>query len=255
LRQIATVIAECATRRPADLAARYGGEEFACILPETDSKGAVAIAEKIRRAIISRAIPHQESTVADFVTASIGVVTVPCRAGGSAVDVVSLADTLLYRVKASGRNRVEYEDTRKIESEKNDHLVRLVWKDSFCCGNQLIDSQHQALFQVANELLEAVISLSPSTEIPVIISKLIDDVSQHFHDEEIILKKAGFPGISQHVAEHALLLKKGLKLSQRFKDSTLTVGDVFQFLASEIVMQHMLGVDLEYFPFINKAGD
>ncbi|MEI7893494.1 MAG: CHASE domain-containing protein, partial [Myxococcales bacterium] len=38
LRQVAQVIADCATRA-ADLAARYGGEEFACILPETDRSG------------------------------------------------------------------------------------------------------------------------------------------------------------------------------------------------------------------------
>jgi diguanylate cyclase (GGDEF)-like protein/PAS domain S-box-containing protein len=108
LRQVARVIADC-TARPADLAARYGGEEFACILPETDRKGAVAIAEKIRSGIIALAIPHKGSSVAEYVTASMGVVTVKCTPDGSAVEIVAQADDLLYRAKSCGRNRVEFD--------------------------------------------------------------------------------------------------------------------------------------------------
>ncbi len=78
-------------------------------------------------------------------------------------------------------------------------------------------------------------------------------LDQHFHDEEFILEKAGFPGLSQHVAEHAKLLAKGHALSREFKASSLTVGDLFQFLAYEMVMLHLLEADREYFPFINET--
>lgn len=59
--------------------------------------------------------------------------------------------------------------------------------------------------------------------------------------------------MSQHVAEHAKLLARGHELSQEFNASSLTVGDLFQFLAYEMVMLHMLEADREYFPFINEA--
>ncbi len=108
LRQIAQVIAECASRA-ADLAARYGGEEFVCILPETDLIAAVAIAERIRNGIIARAIPHSGSSVADHVTASLGVVTARCSADNSSLAILSQVDELLYRAKSLGRNRVEHQ--------------------------------------------------------------------------------------------------------------------------------------------------
>ena len=114
LQQVAQVIADCASRS-SDLAARYGGEEFVCILPETDCRGAVAIAEKIRQGIMACAIPHKESKVADCVTASMGVVTVQCTAGESIVDIVAQVDELLYRAKSSGRNRVEFVDPRYVK--------------------------------------------------------------------------------------------------------------------------------------------
>ena len=252
LQQVAQVMAGCATR-PADLVARYGGEEFACILPETDSRGAVVIAENIRLGIMARAIPHKESSVADCVTASLGVVTVPCTVEGSAMDIVAQVDELLYLAKSSGRNRVEFITVRGVGGEIKGKLVQLAWQDSFCCGDPLIDSQHQSLFRISNELLEAILLTRPSAEVSAIIARLLDDVSQHFCDEELILEAAGFPGMTQHVAEHAKLLARGLELAERFKAATLTVGDVFQFLAYEVVMLHMLEADRAYFPFIDKA--
>jgi len=253
LQQVAQVMVGCATR-PADLVARYGGEEFACILPETDSSGAVTIAEKIRRGIMARAIPHKGSPVADCVTASLGVLTVQCTADGSAVDIVVQVDALLYRAKSSGRNRVEYIAAGKVGEENKGNFVQLVWQDSFACGNPQIDAQHQSLFHTSNELLAAVLSGRPSTEISAIITRLLEDVSQHFHDEELLLEAILFPGRSEHVEEHAKLLAKGAELAEGFKASTLTVGDVFHFLAYEVVMRHMLEADREFFPFIGKMG-
>ncbi len=256
LRQIGRVIAESAAR-PADLTARYGGEEFACILPETDHIGAVIIAERIRRAIQSLGIPHKTSDVAGYVTASLGVVTAQCHSEGSAISLIAQADELLYLAKSRGRNRVEFtvpDDHILAAAEKmHGNFVRMVWNDSFCCSNLLIDSQHQALFHLANELLEAVLSDRPAADSLVLINRLLDAVGQHFHDEEKILKAAGFPGLDQHVAEHAKLLTKGMELSQQFSTSTLPIGDLFQFLAYDVVMLHMLGADREYYPCIHNT--
>ncbi|MFA7382965.1 MAG: diguanylate cyclase [Desulfurivibrionaceae bacterium] len=253
LRQVAQAMANCVVR-PTDLVARYGGEEFACILPETDSRSAVAIAEKIRRAIIARAIPHQESKVAAFVTASLGVATMPCTAGGSAMDFVAQADEQLYLAKSSGRNQVKFTAATHVAGGAQGTFMRLLWKDSFCCGNDLIDSQHQTLFHLSNKLLEAALLARPAEEIAAIISRLLSEASQHFHDEETILREAGFPGLKHHVAEHAKLLARGLALAQEFKAAKLTLGDVFQFLASEVIMLHILKEDREYSPFIKKEG-
>ena len=256
LKQIAHVLAKCTTR-PADLAARYGGEEFTCILPETDLAGSIAIAEKIRRGIIALAIPHSGSTVAEYVTASLGVATTECAVGESSSDILLKVDELLYRAKSSGRNRIAFvaqEDGALTSVRKiNENLVHLLWKDSFCCDNQLIDSQHESLFKISNELLEAVLSSSQKSDISMIITRLLGDVSQHFKDEEVILESVGFPGIDQHKTEHAKLLAKGLDLSQQFEASTLSIGDVFQFLVYEVVMIHMLGADREYLPFIENV--
>ncbi|MDD2272900.1 MAG: diguanylate cyclase [Desulfuromonadaceae bacterium] len=256
LRQIGQVLAGCLIR-PADLAARYGGEEFACVLPETDLYGAVAIAEKIRRGIQACAIPHKGSDVAEYVTASLGVTSVQCGSSESVVEIIARADELLYKAKSSGRDRVEFIASDQVAAQTpldiKSSLVQLVWKDSFCCGNPLIDAQHQSLFNISNDLFKAVLSNSPVPEISSVIARLLEEVSRHFADEQQLLESINFPDVVQHVAEHARLIAKGLELSQQFKDSTLSVGDIFQFLVHDVVMVHLLGADREYFPLIGVA--
>lgn len=95
-------------RRPADLLARYGGEEFAVVLPDTDSRGALDVAEKMRSAVESRAILHLGSSHG-IVTLSVGCATLTPQQKAGAFDLVRTADSALYRAKAAGRNRSEFD--------------------------------------------------------------------------------------------------------------------------------------------------
>ena len=95
-----------AVKRPSDLLARYGGEELVALLPNTDLKGATAIAQGIREAIANRHIEHVDSPVTREVTVSIGVATsAPDQAAESAA-LVAASDKALYAAKVGGRNRV-----------------------------------------------------------------------------------------------------------------------------------------------------
>jgi diguanylate cyclase (GGDEF)-like protein/PAS domain S-box-containing protein len=113
LRRVAQSLGRAA-RRTTDLVARYGGEEFAFLLPDTDSAGAVAVARQIRENMDSLNIPHPYSTVADRVTLSMGLATVIPDKGEALSDLIKLADDLLYKAKANGRNQVRVSLTEKV---------------------------------------------------------------------------------------------------------------------------------------------
>lgn len=93
-------------RREGDLLARYGGEELAALLPNTLHQEALAIAEKLRKAIADRRIVHAASPVADHVTVSIGVATLTPASGLGPELLVGAADRALYQAKEAGRDRV-----------------------------------------------------------------------------------------------------------------------------------------------------
>ena len=90
--------------RHSDVFARYGGEEFALIMPHTDSKAAVAVAEKIREEIY--ATEFSSGNHRRHITVSIGV----CSFFGDNIvspgEFIEFADLALYQAKKEGRNRV-----------------------------------------------------------------------------------------------------------------------------------------------------
>jgi diguanylate cyclase (GGDEF)-like protein/PAS domain S-box-containing protein len=105
LRAVAQAIDE-SLKRPADMVARYGGEEFGIILPNTHADGAFHVAEIIRKAVVGLKIPHEKSTVDDYVSLSLGVSCVIPSPETSPETLVGTADKALYLAKNQGRNQV-----------------------------------------------------------------------------------------------------------------------------------------------------
>ena len=93
-------------KRPGDLAARFGGEEFVVILEETDLAGAMHLAEAMRLAVSDLGLAHDGSCVSKVVTITLGAACCVPKAGGSAENLLCLADRKLYEAKMAGRNRV-----------------------------------------------------------------------------------------------------------------------------------------------------
>ncbi|MDR2404215.1 MAG: diguanylate cyclase [Spirochaetaceae bacterium] len=95
-----------AARRPGDLAVRLGGEEFGVLMPETDLKGALEVAEEIRAGVEAARIPTVDRRTITSVTISIGVVALVPDEHAVMAEFITRADELLYAAKEGGRNRV-----------------------------------------------------------------------------------------------------------------------------------------------------
>jgi diguanylate cyclase (GGDEF)-like protein len=102
---------EGALPRSSDFVARYGGEEFACILPATDAKGALEVAEKMRAAVEALQIEHMRSDHR-VLTVSLGATACRGLARAALPTLVRTADRALYEAKRKGRNRVEFAVTK-----------------------------------------------------------------------------------------------------------------------------------------------
>lgn len=107
-----TISAYC--RRSTDLFARYGGEEFVGVFVGGDASSAFEFAKTIRQAVEELHIPHN-SPVSEWVTISVGGVTVTPHPEDSYESFLRLADNMLYEAKHLGRNMVVWSNG---ESEK-----------------------------------------------------------------------------------------------------------------------------------------
>ncbi len=106
LRRVAQILSDTCDDATYTIA-RFGGEEFVLLLPETDAEAARTVASNCITAIAALAMPHEGSTVAPHVTASLGLISGVCHDDMAPRTVLERVDELLYQAKRNGRNRVE----------------------------------------------------------------------------------------------------------------------------------------------------
>ena len=89
--------------RESDILGRWGGEEFMIICLDTDLKGALALAEKLRKTL-----ENQVLEVIGQQTCSFGVAQL--TKNESIDSLITRADNALYKAKKEGRNCVEFDN-------------------------------------------------------------------------------------------------------------------------------------------------
>jgi diguanylate cyclase (GGDEF)-like protein len=101
LRGISEILS--ASQRGSDLATRWGGEEFLVLLPDVGLSGARTFAERVRENVQNLVIGD-----AGPITVSAGIAEL--LSDEDAASALARADANLYRAKAAGRNRVEWDE-------------------------------------------------------------------------------------------------------------------------------------------------
>jgi diguanylate cyclase (GGDEF)-like protein/PAS domain S-box-containing protein len=105
LRSVAQLI-DGAVLRSRDLCARFGGEEFVLLLPSADQDAARNVAERCRKLLGQKMIPHMRSGVGRVVTVSMGVGTIVPGAEDDPSVFLDRIDRRLYQAKSAGRDRM-----------------------------------------------------------------------------------------------------------------------------------------------------
>jgi two-component system cell cycle response regulator len=90
-------------KRETDVVGRFGGEEFCILCEETDARGAIQLAERVREQLRERSFESELGKLR--VTCSLGVAQFPEDAKNDK-QLFEVADRALYTAKQTGRNRV-----------------------------------------------------------------------------------------------------------------------------------------------------
>jgi diguanylate cyclase (GGDEF)-like protein len=94
--------------RQSDIFGRYGGEEFVLLMPETESQGALVVAERIRRAFAAFPATTDNDEMIEC-TISVGIAQ---RTIDEPLDaLLNRADRALYQAKREGRNRTKIDSS------------------------------------------------------------------------------------------------------------------------------------------------
>jgi diguanylate cyclase (GGDEF)-like protein/hemerythrin-like metal-binding protein len=245
LRHLVMLSRQCLRR--VDVLGRLGGEEFGILLPGTDAANALQFAERYRRLVADTPARTDQGPI--FLTISIGVSEYEAE-DAAADSALARADVALYRAKKRGRNAVELFvlDFAKLEAAPGDNsIIRLTWKPRYACGERTIDKEHRQLFLLSNALLDQATAQGvDSGALNRAFDALLAHVVQHFADEEEILRAHGYEHLEEHAGCHKQLVERALNLRRQADESGVSVGDLVDFLVSDVVAGHMLREDWNF---------
>jgi diguanylate cyclase (GGDEF)-like protein len=100
--------------RMIDTVCRYGGEEFAIVLPDTQLRQGVYVAERIHTSLEETPLTFVDSEVR--LTASLGIEVYDSDTQVTPQALIDAADRFLYQAKNDGRNRIAHRDLADVES-------------------------------------------------------------------------------------------------------------------------------------------
>ena len=130
----------------------------------------------------------------------------------------------------------------------------ITWSDRYKTGNYEVDSQHQELFRIVNDLHEAIKEQRGKAMLFQTLDDLADYVVYHFKTEENLMEIRKYPGLAEHKAIHEQLTKEALDIIQGYKSGKhLLAVTLTQFLGNWI-KNHIKDEDMKMINFI-KGDD
>jgi len=130
----------------------------------------------------------------------------------------------------------------------------IVWEERYSIGSAEIDEQHQKLFAILNELINAMRHQVGQEITASTIAQLQYYAATHFATEEKYMTEYKFPGLSLHQKKHQEFTSKIEQFqSDVSNNKTLVTIDIMKFLGAWL-QEHILHTDKEYQAFFQAKG-
>lgn len=130
--------------------------------------------------------------------------------------------------------------------------MALLWRRQLSVCNDLIDSDHQYLFEIINRA-EACLNTGNAVGLTTVLDELAIYAKVHFEREELLAKSVGYPKTDQLHASHTVLTED-LKRFREETGSVWTQSNVAKFntFLRDWLLQHVIKEDLLMKPWLTK---
>ena len=120
------------------------------------------------------------------------------------------------------------------------------WRPDYATGADRIDKQHMQLFDLVNELHDAMTKGHGKEQIQATLDKLISYTLTHFSDEEAEMRRANYPKLTEHIAEHKALTEKVTYYRIALRAGNLGVTLEAMRFTGQWLRDHILSRDMDF---------
>lgn len=125
--------------------------------------------------------------------------------------------------------------------------LQIQWNDKLLIGYEEMDKDHKLLIDSANRFIYMHYSGEAYEVIMDQLDVLINNICEHFNNEEKFLIDIGFSDYENHVASHKKLIEKSLKLKEDYKNKKINTSTFFSFIVDDVIVDHTLKEDGRFF--------
>lgn len=126
-------------------------------------------------------------------------------------------------------------------------MNQFIWRDDFEIDNEIIDSQHKHIFELANKVFAA----SDKAVIRHCALGFFKHIREHFKAEEQLMREMDYPGYQNHVQAHNELLVRLEEISAPLNGGEFNINNLNQ-LMTDWLLTHILEEDMKIGEFIHE---
>ena len=128
------------------------------------------------------------------------------------------------------------------------------WRPDYATGAAGIDAQHMHLFDLVNELHDSMMKGKAKEQIQATLDQLIKYTVTHFRDEENTMRRANYPKLPEHMAEHKALTDKVMYYQKALREGNLSLTLEAMRFTGQWLRDHIMQRDMDFARFNEKAS-
>lgn len=130
----------------------------------------------------------------------------------------------------------------------------ILYEEKYSIGIKNIDDQHQTLFNMVNDIHDAILHEQGNDVVKRMLNELVKYVIMHFTTEENYMKEHNFPDYSAHKQEHINLAKQIVELLHNVRKEGIlsNSASIISFL-KDWLLNHIVETDRLYADYITST--
>ena len=130
----------------------------------------------------------------------------------------------------------------------------LQWSKDLAVGHPIIDSDHQMLVNIANDLEHAAHSGAGAEAVGRALGRLVQYIETHFKREEELFMESNYPHKEKHQQNHRDIekLMRGFQAAFEQDPDAVDLDNLLNFL-KEWLVKHIGKLDKGYAPYVKAA--
>lgn len=125
-------------------------------------------------------------------------------------------------------------------------MALINWTDALSTRIPSVDDQHKKLVNLINKLHDAMREGRGKEVLGQTLDEIISYTKYHFTYEEGLMRKADYPQLTAHKAEHELLVGKVLDLQEKYKAGNLSITIETLTFLKDWLNHHIMKEDKQY---------